>query len=224
MLCTLAVAAITPDGETVASNFIHHHITTGALPVREARDGDRTLVLRQPIDAWAIAVWSGGFSPPVDAQRAGRCFGRGAGFFEWVFADPAIRQIGRARRLRILCEVSARQETEQQTSADRHPTLFELSINGLGAHREILPDHPHDSRGALSYLRGGRGAYGYLMRATIEGTLLAQVAAAAADTGVLHLRCAVPADGIPAGGLTVYGADAGRYPLGPTVVIEWMPS
>jgi hypothetical protein len=25
-----------------------------------------------------------------------------------------------------------------------------------------LPNHPHDARGALSYLRGNRGAYGYL--------------------------------------------------------------
>lgn len=224
MLCTLALAAITPDGQTVASNFIQHHITTGALPVREVRDGDRTLVLRQPIETWASAHWSRGYSPLDEAQHAGRCFGRGTGFFEWVCADPAVREIGRARRLRVLCEVSARQETEQQTSAHRHPTLFELSINGFRAHREILPDHPHDSRGALSYLRGGRGAYGYLMRATIEGVLLVEVAAVAADTGVLRLRCTVPDDSVPAGGLTVYGADAGRFPLGPTVVIEWEPS
>lgn len=218
MLCTLSVAAVTPEGETVASNFIQHFVTAGPLPEREERAD--SLVLRQPVAGWREAAWAS-TSAREEAEQAGYCFGRGTGFFEWVFADQALRRLRGARRLRVLCEVSARREGTPQTGVHRHPTHFELFINGLRVHREVLPDHPHDSRGALSYLRGGRGAYGYLMQATMEGALLQQVADAAGEGAELRFRCGVPHDAEAPGGLTVYGYDSGRFPLGPTVVVEW---
>ena len=219
MLCTLSVAAVNPEGETIASNFIQHLVGDGVL--REREDRGNTLVLRRPIHAWRAAQWSGATSPQAEAEGVGSCHGEGAGFFEWVFTDDALRELKRARRVRVMCEVSARREGTQQTGGHRHPTRFELLINDLRVHREILPDHPHDTRGALSYLRGGKGAFGYLMRATIEDVLLQRVAEASAGTGELRFRCAVPADSTPIGGLTVYGYDCGRFPIGPTVVIEW---
>ncbi|MEY4941675.1 MAG: hypothetical protein RIQ93_3410, partial [Verrucomicrobiota bacterium] len=222
MLCTLSLAAVTPNGETVAANFIQHFVSREAPAERE--DRGNTLVLRRPIQAWTAHAWSGAFSSPEEVGKLGYCFGEGAGYFEWVFQDDAIRHIGRARRVRILCEVSARRDGTPQTGAHRHPTLFELSANSLRVHRELLPDHPHDTRGALSYLRGGYGAYGYLVRATIENESLQQIAAQAASSGELRLRCAVPANSRPWGGLTVYGYDTGRFPIGPTVVIEWEQS
>ncbi len=225
MLCTLSVAAVTPDGQTVASNFIQHFAHAGPLPEREVVGN--SLVLRRPVPGWDEASWSDAGSTAAEAEQLGYGFGRGAGHFEWVFRDDQLREISRARRLRLLCEVSARREGTPQTGAHKHPTTFELLLNGLRIHREILPDHPHDTRGALSYLRdpkGGRGAYGYLMRATIEDALLQRVAGEAAQTGELRFRCAVPADAGPGGGLTVYGFDTGRFPIGPTVVIEWEQS
>ena len=222
MLCTLSVAAVTPEGETVASNFIQQFVSSGPPPDRE--DRGNTLVLRRPVHAWAAEAWADGASTHEEAERDGYCFGRGRGHFEWVFADDMLRQLNRARRVRILCEVSARREGTPQTGAHRHPTQFEMLLNDLRVHREILPDHPHDTRGSLSYLRGGRGAYGYLMRATIEDALLQRAAEEIARTGELKLRCSVPANANPVGGLTVYGYDAGRFPIGPTVIIEWEQS
>lgn len=221
MLCTLSVAAVTPEGETIASNFIHHFVHAGAPAAREERAN--TLILRQPVQTWADDRWPSA-SSREEAEQLGYCYGRGTGFFEWVFRDEALRGIGRARRLRLLCEVSARREDTPQTGVLRLPTQFELLVNGLRVHREILPDHPHDSRGALSYLRGGKGAYGYLMRAIIEGPLLARIAEAVSQADELRFRCAVPEDAVPPGGLTVYGFDTGRYPVGPTVAIEWKRS
>ena len=219
MLCTLSVAAVTPDGQTVAANFIQHYV--GEQLPAEREDRGNTLVLRQPIQGWHAQEWTGAWSAHENAEKDGFCYGEGAGFFEWKFADDALRHIGRARRVRVMCEVSARREGTPQTSAHRHPTTFQLLLNGLRVHREILPDHPHDTRGALSYLRGGRGAYGYLMRATIEDELLQRVAGEVANTGQLHFRCAVPGTSVPVGGLTVYGTECGRFPIGPTVIIEW---
>lgn len=219
MLCTLSVAAVTPQGETVAANFIQHFVTAGPPPAREERT--HAVVLRRPIAAWDAQAWSGGASAAAEAEKTGVCFGRGTGFFEWIFADEALRRLAGARRLRVLCEVAARREGTPQTSAHKHPSEFELSLNGHPVHRTILPDHPHDTRGALSYLRGGFGAYGYLVRATVEDAALRQAAEPSARTGELRFRCAVPPDAAGPGGLTIYGYDTGRFPIGPTLIVEW---
>ena len=49
------------------------------------------------------------------------------------------------------------------------------SIRTVPIYRAILPNHPHDARGALTYLRGGRGAYGYLCHVMIECELFGEV-------------------------------------------------
>jgi hypothetical protein len=212
------VAAVTPDGKTVASNFIQHFVSDETLPLRE--DRGNTLILRRRSDAWAHADWSGGMSTQEEAKAAGACFGVGSGFFEWRFEDESMAALSRARRVRLLCEVSSRRLDTPQTDSHRYPTNFELSVNEFPVYRGMLPDHPHDSRGALSYLRGGRGAYGYLIRATLEDELLQRVAETAAREGALRFRCSSPAEA-PVGGLTVYDYDCGRFPIGPTMVIEW---
>lgn len=94
------------------------------------------------------------------------------------------------------------------------------SIRTVPIYRAILPNHPHDARGALTYLRGGRGAYGYLCHATIECELLGEVVKNLRGNH-LRLRFLVPRDEQPQGGLTLYGYTAGRYPLGPTVIVDY---
>ena len=54
-----------------------------------------------------------------------------------------------------------------------------------------------------------------------DGFVVDWVRDGSAADGALRFRCAVPFDANPTGGLTVYGADTGRFPIGPTVVIEW---
>lgn len=217
MLCTLEVSAVTAEGETIAGNFTQHFVCGAPPPERE--DRGPTLIHRRRVQNWDAAEWSGGLGSRDDALRTGACYGRGAGFFEWNFSDESFRRLGRARRLRVLIEVSARREGTPQTDSHRHPTRFELLLNGLPVHRGILPDHPHDARGALSYLHGDHGAYGFLVRATVENGLLRALAESAAVDGVLRFRCAVHE--APFGGLTVYDYDCGRLPIGPTLAIEW---
>jgi hypothetical protein len=84
----------------------------------------------------------------------------------------------------------------------------------------VLRNHPHDSRGVLSYLRGGVGAYGYLVHAFVEHELLQQVVNSSSD-GHLKLRCEVPSEAVVVGGLSIYGAECGRFPVCPTVIVEW---
>jgi predicted transcriptional regulator len=37
----------------------------------------------------------------------------------------------------------------------------------------------------------------------------------------LRLRCGVPDGALALGGLTIYGAECGRFPVSPTVIIEF---
>lgn len=220
MLCTLAVSAVTADGQVIAGNFVQHFVCAAPPPAREDRGG--TLILRRRVQDWSAAEWTGAVGSREEAVRAGSCSGAGAGFFEWEFTDDALRRLGRARRLRVLAEVSACRIGFAQTDGERFPSRFELLLNGLPVHRGVLPDHPHDTRGALSYLHGDHGAYGYLIRTTVENGLLQRLAGSAAAEGRVRLRCAVVQP--PLGGLTVYDYDCGRTPVGPTLVIEWEQS
>jgi hypothetical protein len=36
----------------------------------------------------------------------------------------------------------------------------------------------------------------------------------------LRVRCLTPRGETPNGGLAIYGFDAGRYPIGPTLIVE----
>ena len=123
------------------------------------------------------------------------------------------------RRITLLCEASSAREGSPQTDSFAQPSTLVLLLNGVPVYRTILPNHPHDARGSLSYLRGGRGAYGYLCHATVEGELLAEVLRQMKGKH-LRWRCLVPRGESPSAGLTIYGYDCGRYPIGPTLIVE----
>ena len=216
MLCTLWVRAVNASGELVASNYVQFFADAGFAPRQEM--GGR-LILRAEVNAWTGSAWSGVSSTADEARRQGFCYGEGYGFYEYQF--PIQEEEPRtASKLIVLCEVSAHREGTPQTDSIAHPTSFRMQLNGCPIYTGLLPNHPHDAAGALSYLRpGGRGAYGYLARATIEGDLLRQVLAHT-RANVLCLRCIVPADEFPIGGLTIYGGDCGHSPVPPTLIVE----
>lgn len=219
MFCTLWVSAVDAQGETIATNFVHHFVHDGVLPEREERG--RTLVLRRRTYDWQEAGWTGGACTRRDAQERHCCHGYGIGAFAWRFADDELKRLRAARRLRVLCEVSSARRDHPQSDVFGHPTTFELNLNGLPVHRAQLPNHPHDARGALTFLHNPFGAHGYLVNLVIEDDFLKRLAEVVERDGCLDFRCVVP-EGAPCpGGLTVYGSNCGRYPLGPTVVIEW---
>jgi hypothetical protein len=95
-----------------------------------------------------------------------------------------------------------------------------MFVNGIRVYEGVLPNHPHDSRGVLSYLRGGVGAYGYLAHALAEEQLLGQIAEAGSAQELI-VRFAVPEAALARGGLNLYGAECGRFPVCPTVIIDW---
>ena len=216
MLCTLWVRAMAPDGTFVASKYIQIFVDGGAARWQQL---NRRSVYRLDAHSWSRSEWNGGAGFTRDeAHRTGAARGSGSGFFEWKF-PVSVTELPDVRRLTLLCEASAAREGAPQTDPFAQPTTLRLFLNGVPVYRTILPNHPHDARGSLSYLRGGRGAYGYLCHATVEGELLAEVLRQTKGTH-LCLRCLVPRGEPPSAGLTIYGYDCGRYPIGPTLIVE----
>ena len=215
MLCTLWVRAVTPEGVLLARNYVQFFVD-GGFPAREETASG--LIFRAEPQAWNTMDWSGGSSERAEAEEDGSCYGEGHGFFEYQFRVTA-DEIRNATKIIVLCEVSARRLGTPQTDSFAHPTSFRLLLNGVRIYTGLLPNHPHDAGGALSYLRGGRGAYGYVTHAAVEGELLRQVLANA-GSDLFYLHCVVPSDKLPIGGLTIYGGDCGRSPVPPTLIIE----
>ena len=101
-----------------------------------------------------------------------------------------------------------------------YPSAVTAWINGRLAGRFELSDDPADHRGILSWhsqlrdrLLREAGSYGELLRIAIPAAALDE----AARTGTFAVRLEV-SDALP-GGLAIYGAKFGRYPLDPTVAL-----
>jgi hypothetical protein len=215
MLCTLWVRAFVPDGTLVAANYVQFFVDAGCP---EWQQLNLRTVLRLAAHSWNAAEWSGAISTREQAQTTGAAHAEGRGFFEFKY--PVTReQLRDCWRITVLCEASSYRPDTPQTDRFAQSTSLRLLLNGVPVYRSLLPNHPHDARGALSYLRGGRGAYGYLCHATIEGDLLREVLQHMRGEH-FRLRCVVPRDEKPHGGLTIYSYNAGRYPMAPTLLIE----
>ena len=217
MVCALKLVAYNTEGQAIASNFTNLVVADGHPPERDEKPGVLTL-RRRPAD-WSESEWSLGTGSREAQAAQDACSGSGHGFFEWQFPISAA-ELQRAKFVRVLCEASSHRVDTPQTDADVYPTTLHMLLNGTRVYENVLRNHPHDSRGILSYLRGSHGEYGYLIHAFAEGGLLQEIAAQNQDD-VLRLRCVVPRDSLAQGGLTVYGAEAGRFPICPTVIIEW---
>jgi hypothetical protein len=101
------------------------------------------------------------------------------------------------------------------------PSAVTVTANGVVAGRKMLSDDPADSRGILSWHAQGNedrhlheaGSYGELLHLALPREAIERAAA----TGELRLRLSVD-DALP-GGLAIYGAQFGRYPVDPTLVV-----
>jgi Glycosyl hydrolases family 2, sugar binding domain/Glycosyl hydrolases family 2/Glycosyl hydrolases family 2, TIM barrel domain len=217
MLCTLLLSARAPDGTVLAQNSVNYYVNGAYPPIRE--ETPRALTLRGFPAKWSAAEWSGGMVDPDKARENDSCAAFGHGFFEWSLLLEGA-DLSKAKRIKVLCEASSHRVDNPQTDADVYSTTLRMTLNDVRLYEGVLRNHPHDARGVLSYLRGGVGAYGYLVHAFAENELLQQIKLSTADD-TLRLRCSVPAEAIAIGGLTIYGAECGRFPVCPTVIIEW---
>ncbi len=175
MLCSLTVEAKNELGIVVAQNCVDFFVSDGypkqfeeLAAIARCCCAGRRPIGRKPGGAKARTIAS---------MRCGedQCWGRGHGFFEWNLPLHG-RDIAKARRIRVICEASSHRTDTPQTDEDIYPTTMQMFLNDVRVFEGVLRNHPHDSRGVLSYLRGGKGAYGYLVHAYAERETLQQIA------------------------------------------------
>jgi len=99
------------------------------------------------------------------------------------------------------------------------PSAVTVRVNGVVAGHYQLADDPADSRGILSWQAQPHdghlyeaGSYGELLRVVVPPEALI----AAARTKEIVVRLEV--DETLPGGLAIYGARFGRYPVDPTII------
>ena len=110
------------------------------------------------------------------------------------------------------------------TDETKYPSAVTVRVNGEHAGRHELKDDPADHRGILSWHAQKKdrhlheaGSYGELIKAPISRSALEK----AAVDGELVVRLEV-SDALP-GGLAVYGARFGRFPVDPTLLLVLNP-
>ncbi len=221
-----------------------------AGPMRLGEDGLPAHVLRVPAAEIAGAEWSGKQWTVLDGLKLN---GAGHGYVEYRLPWPdslAPADVGAAT---FLVEASAKQLYDKDredagamggdymrgqgtlsphrnpnaypmTDETPFPSAVRVTVNGHDAGRYELPDDPADHRGILSWHAQRRdrrlreaGSYGYLLQVPIPRAALE----AAAAEGAFVVRLSV-SEALP-GGLAIYGARFGRYPLDPTVILTRRP-
>jgi hypothetical protein len=208
-------------------------------------DGRRARVARVPAASYSGARWSQKTWNVLDGLKVN---GAGAGYFEYRIPWPAGLARDDVDEATFLVEASAKRlngkdrdttardngdymrggglqdpsrnrNAYPMTGATPYPSAVTARVNGHLAGVYELADDPADHRGILSWhaqLRDGHlreaGSYGQLLRVSIPASALDD----AARSGALTVRLEV-SDALP-GGLAIYGARFGRYPVDPSVV------
>ncbi len=235
----LATRLVDAKDSVLQRNFTTF-VVEGTLP-----DRPNVRVARVPVTAvrdghWTLKQWT------VLGDR--KLNGAGSGFFEYAIPWPARLAVSDVASATFLIEASAKRlngKDRDSTAADngdymrgggfhdpsRNPNSYPMTgatpfrstvtvrVNGELAGRWELPDDPADSRGILSWHAQPHdghlyeaGSYGELLRVPIPAAALRE----GARTGTMVVRLEVDA-ALP-GGLAIYGARFGRYPIDPSVV------
>jgi hypothetical protein len=227
-------------------NFTTFVIEGSAPAARRLADGRAAVVSSVPARNVADAKWSLKRWDVLDGLKVN---GAGAGYFEYRIPWPvgvaradvvegtfvveasAKRLNGKDRDTTAagggdymrgggLHDPSRNRNAYPMTGETPFPSAVTVWANGVLADRRELADDPADSRGILSWhaqlhdrLLREAGSYGELLRVPLPPAALDE----GARTGTVTVRLAV-SDALP-GGLAIYGAKFGRYPVDPTLVL-----
>ena len=237
----MAMELVDEDGERLAANFVNVVVKrppaeaeTSYGQVTERIDS-KHVSMRVPPSGIAAARWSGAGGPARSVRRAGpeKYSIRGAGVVEYRFAVPEEVIAANPIRLGVLVEVGTGARDERldwpqqidprdypQTDARKHPGTINVYINGHPLEPLPLNDDPADARGVLSHMaKAHHGSYGYLVKGEIMLQGLPDFVPRLRRRPEVRIVLEVPV-GETAAGLSVYGAETGRYPIDPTLILE----
>jgi len=241
----LATRLVNAKDSVLQRNFTTF-IVEGDAPVSGTlADGRRVRVAHVPATAVRDAHWTLKHWTILGDHKLN---GAGSGFFEYRIPWPAGLDTNEVAGATFLIEASAKRlngkdrdstiaengdymrgggfhdpsrnpNSYPMTGATPFPSAVRVRVNGHVAGRWDLPDDPADSRGILSWHAQPHdghlyeaGSYGELLRVPVPADAIRE----SARTGEMIVRLEVDA-ALP-GGLAIYGARFGRYPIDPTVL------
>ncbi len=241
-LAVLAIALEEPTGLVLQRNFTTFLVTGG----RDVGEKERLRLVRIDPKSFARAEWS---VKQWNVLGGLKVNGAGAGFFEYRVPWPEDLDPAAVTGGAFVIEASAKQlfgkdregvpeiagdfmrgkgthdpsrnpNSYPMTDTDTYPSAVAIRVAGQAVGTFDLPDDPADHRGILSWHAQPQdgtlkeaGSYGYLLRAAVGPAALKRAAKAKEIVIRLEVDSSLP------GGLAVYGARFGRYPLDPTLVI-----
>ncbi len=232
-------------GTILQRNFTTFVVEGDAPTIATLADGRRVRVAHVAATSpssshWSLKQWTVLGDHKLD--------GAGSGFFEYRIPWPAGLDVRDVAGATFLVEASAKRlngkdrdtlsaeggdymrgggfhdpsrnpNSYPMTGATPFPSAVTVRVNGVLAGRWELSDDPADSRGILSWHAQPHdghlyeaGSYGELLHVPLPADAIAR----AARAGEILVRLEVP-EALP-GGLAIYGAHFGRYPLDPTVL------
>ncbi len=216
---TLHVWVEDSTGAVVARNFVNLEIFDEGAP-RTEWIGENKVILRYAPGDYRDARWDGGDASQETVGDSGEMVSGGkVGYFEYAIRLPKDLELRAMTSMELLFEASAAYPGFRQTEPEKYPSEVTCSVNGVEVGTVTLPDSPADTRGALSYINGVPGKYGYLNRVRVDGEKVKAIQSKLTD-GALTIRYEVKANAKHTGGLVIYGERLGRYPVDPMVVIS----
>ncbi|RPI28002.1 MAG: glycoside hydrolase family 2 [Acidobacteria bacterium] len=229
--------------EDSAGSILHRNFTTFRVSGQVDRKDSRTVSF--PPSSFSSAKWSEKQWNVLDGLKVN---GAGAGYFEYTVQWPGDLEMKNVDNVVFRAELSAKQlfgkdrpqggkqegdfmrgrgthdpslnpNAYPMTDEKPFPSAVKILIGGKSVGVFELPDDPADHRGILSWHSQKRdkslkeaGSYGYLISASVPREVLAEAAKQGRITVRLEVDEALP------GGLAVYGASFGRYPLDPSLI------
>jgi hypothetical protein len=244
-VAVLAVSLEDASGNTLQRNFTTFVVNAPAPSRAKLADGRSARVASVGATAYSGAHWSQKQWNVMDTLKAD---GAGSGYFEYRIPWPSDLKQSDVAEAEFIVEASAKQlfgkdrdssvkdngdymrggglqdpsrnrNAYPMTDEKLFPSEVTVRVNGEVAGRYDLGDDPADHRGILSWHAQKRdgflreaGSYGQLLKVPIPADAIER----AANSGAVVIRLEV-SDAMP-GGLAVYGAKFGRYPVDPSVV------
>ena len=203
---TLHIWVTDRTGTVVARNFINFEHFVGPLqPV--ASDDSGTVRLNWTPENISGTAWD---EPTISDHLFSAV---GSGYVEYKMPLPEGLNTADVAEIALVFEASSSYGGARQTEPEKQPSDVTISVNGIEIETVRIPDCPADARGALSYINGQPGIYGYLHTVKVDPSSVL-------NTGTLTVRYEVKADAEAKGGLALYGTRIGRYPIGPHLLIR----
>jgi hypothetical protein len=244
-VAVLSVALTDRGGAVLHRNFTTFVVDGPQTDEVTLGDGRKARVARIAPAAFSDARWSLKQWNVLDGLKVD---GAGSGYFEYRVPWPKDVSLADLAAATFLVEASAKQlygkdrpdagamagdymrglgtldpsrnpNAYPMTDQRRFPSAVTVRVNGVAAGRHELADDPADHRGILSWhsqLRDKKLREAARTAISSEVPIPRAALEKAAAEGALVVRLEVD-EALP-GGLAIYGARFGRYPLDPTVV------